>query len=182
MPKKSYVKTNVPQEIKTAFALKAKELGHSEASLLLFLVETLLKANPVDVEVPAPTETKDESVRVWLNGRMKGELRKRAGEQGMKRLSPYVEVMLRTHLSQKPYFTERELEVLRQSNHELTAIGRNVNQIAKALNSSLDNVHLLKAADVVQVGEQVKRVREEVRALIRANLSAWGVEHGTETY
>lgn len=48
--------------------------------------------------------------------------------------------------------------MLRQSNSELTAIGRNINaigrninQIARALNTSLDNVHMAQAAELGQV-------------------------------
>lgn len=175
-----YLKTDVSQETKDLFAAKARELDKSERGLLRLLVETFLGQNPVAEEVPAPTGIKDDFFGMRLGGSLKKELQNRAKEHHMK-AGPYVEGLLRSHLSKKPFFTEIEMEVLRQSNNELTAIGRNINQIARALNASLDNAHLLKASEIKELAEQVKNNRNAVRSLMKANLAAWGVEHGTET-
>jgi len=181
VPKKPYLKSDVTQEMKDQFAAKARELGRTEAGLLRLLIETFLKTNPVEVEIPAPTETKDNYLPVRLSSATKGALLKRASEHRMK-TGPYVLALLRAHLSQKPSFTEIELEVLRQTNNELTAIGRNVNQIARALNISIDNVHLVKANEMESVARKVKECRDYVRNLIRANLASWGIERDKEKY
>lgn len=181
MPKKPYLKSDVAQEVKDQFAAKARELGRTEAGLLRLLIETFMKTNPVEVEIPTPTETKDNYLPVRLSSAAKGALLKKASEHRMK-AGPYVLALLRAHLSQKPFFTEIELEVLRQTNNELTAIGRNVNQIARALNISIDNAHLVKANEMESVAGKVKECRNYVRNLIRANLAAWGIERGKEKY
>lgn len=175
------IKAWVSSDTKTAFQKAATRHGTSESRLLSHILDAFLKNNQIDVELKTPTEIKNNKMDFRISTCMKAELRKRAGEQGMKS-GPYAVVLLRAHLSRKPYFTEHELEVLRQCNNELTAIGRNINQIARALNTSLDNVHMAQAAELGQVAALVKANRDYVRNLIRANLSAWGIERVKEKY
>jgi len=169
------IKSRVSVQTKDAFKAKALESGYTEASLQRLLIEGFLKQNPIETKIPAATEKKDDFIWLALNARMKAELRQRAAAERMS-LSSYVVSLLRAHLSQKANFTESELEVLRQSNNELTAIGRNINQIARALNTSLDNSHLVKVAEIKEVLNVVRVHQVHVRDLISANLFGWGVQ------
>ncbi len=179
---KPNIRTWVDSDTKTAFRAAATIQGTSEAHLLRLLIDTLLKNNPDDAasSIP-PTETKDDRFSFRLSAKLKGDLARRAKEQGASPGS-YVVALCRAHLSHKPYFTEHELEVLRRSNNELTAIGRNINQIAKALNRSLDNADMARSTELEQLATVVKGHRDYVRGLIRANLSSWGIERGEENY
>jgi len=178
---KPNIRAQLDSASKAAFRMAATKQGTSETRLLQLLIGAFLRSNPGDGTPPAPSEIKNDRFTFRLSARMKDDLTRRAQEQGM---SPgaYLTAMSRAHLSKKAYFTERELEVLRQSNNELTAIGRNINQIARALNRSIDNAHLTKSKELQQVVSLVKANRDLVRNLMIANLSGWGVEHGKEQY
>lgn len=175
------IRTWVDGDTKTAFRAAATKQGTSESRLLQLLIGTFLRRYPHDGTSTAPTETKDDRFSFRLSAKLKDDLAHRAKEQGASPGS-YLVALCRVHLSQKPYFTERELEVLRQSNSELTAIGRNINQIARALNRSLDNADMARSTELEQIVTLVKGHRDYVRGLIRANLSSWGTEREEEKY
>lgn len=168
-------------ESKSLFVAKAKEMSYTESGLLGLIVRSFLGRNHPEQVKPAPTETKDKRLGIFLTAAMKAEVEQRAREAGMS-VSSYGNGLLMAHLKQKPYFTAIELDVLRQSNNELTAIGRNINQIARALNTSIDNTHLINVGELEGLAYLVKENRNYVRSLMRANLSSWGIEHGTESY
>lgn len=176
------IRTWVDDDTKTAFRAAAAKHGTSESRLLQLLIETLLKNNSDGggSSIP-PTEIKDDRFSFRLSAKLKGDLAHRAKEQGASPGS-YLVALCRAHLSQEPYLTERELEVLRQSNSELTAIGRNINQIAKALNRSLDNADMARSTELERVAALIKSHRDYVRSLLRANLSSWGIVREKEKY
>jgi hypothetical protein len=71
-----------------------------------------------------------------------------------------------------------ELAVLKRSVAEIGAIGRNINQIARAVNqqqwpSGPDPAALSEMSRVLTV------MRAQIKALINANLSSWDSGHGT---
>ena len=93
-------------------------------------------------------------------------------------LSRYVAALVQTHLRRSPVMTANELQVLAESNRELIATGRNLNQIAYALNAALrregvipfDNLN----PEVINlVRAEVLENRRLIRALTRASLNAW---------
>lgn len=176
---KSVIKTRVDIETKFAFQAVAVRQGTSEARLLQLLVSTFLRSNSLEGESVAPTELKNERFSFRLHAKLKQDLSKRAAKQGMSP-SSYVVAMIRAHLSQKPYFTQPELVALVQSRYELSATGRNLNQIARALNTSLDNADLARAAEIEQVRHDVMKFREVVDALVLANVAGWGIQRTKE--
>lgn len=178
---KPYLKTHLDETLKDAFTKKAKELGHTEASFLRFIIEKVLQANTQEMELPTATERKDAAIEICITPLMKAELASRAKQQGMK-TSAYVRAMMRAHLSQNAYFTEKELIALESLIYQLSALGRNVNQIARALNTSLDQAHKVDVREIERAVTVVKDVRDQVGQLIRANLAEWGIKRSKEKY
>lgn len=178
---KFHIRAWVDRETKTAFRAAATQQGTSESRLFQLLIGAFLKSNPPNSKLIATTETKDDKLSLRLSAKLKGELTYRAKAQGMSP-SAYWVALARAHVSQEAFFTERELEVLRRSNTELTALGRNINQIAKALNTSLANSDMARAKELELVAALVKDNRDYVRGLIRANLAAWGISIEIEQY
>lgn len=81
---------------------------------------------------------------------------------------------IRAGLTHEPQFGMAEIEVLGESNYQLLAIGRNLNQVAKAMNEGQrDSVTM----------ESIERLRaiidahtEKVSVAIRASLERWKIE------
>ena len=66
-----------------------------------------------------------------------------------------------------------ELKVVGESNHQLRAIGRNLNQIAFAMNRGGHGDDL--PAAVVSLATTLNEHTEKVSAVIRSNLERWRV-------
>ncbi|AOJ91796.1 hypothetical protein WK22_02125 [Burkholderia multivorans] len=92
----------------------------------------------------------------------------------------YLAYLFDVHLSGQPRLTEEELQALREATAQLSAVGRNVNQIARALNTSLDEAHQARALNFEHLERLIDLERERVKAAIRANLKSWGVSDGEQ--
>lgn len=98
--------------------------------------------------------------------------KKRAESKAMS-TNRWVVALLQTHLTEKPVATDYEIAILRESNRELAAIGRNLNQIAKALNESFHETDRVKSRLLADLGAEIKVNHRATRNLIKASLQAW---------
>jgi len=81
---------------------------------------------------------------------------------------------IRAGLTREPQFGMKEIDALGESNYQLLAIGRNLNQVAKAMNEG--------RRDSVTI-ESIERLRgiidahtDKVSGAIRASLERWNIE------
>jgi hypothetical protein len=84
----------------------------------------------------------------------------------------YVSLLVRSHLRGVPPLPKEELLALRHSIAELKAVGRNLNQMAKALNQDLRAI----APGRQEVNAMLKvaeGLRDHFKALLKANQKSW---------
>ncbi|MGZ9709374.1 plasmid mobilization relaxosome protein MobC [Glaciimonas sp. GNP009] len=180
---KPLLKTRVTDEIKVAFLAQAQAQGLSEARLLEVIVSAFLQRNPPAFAAADSSQSeklggvKSEDVRVRLSLFEYHELARLADIRHWKR-GTYLAHLLRVHLTGQPRFSENEMLALREATTQLSAMGRNVNQIARALNTSLDEAHLALAVPFEEMKALIDQERSSVKDLIRANLKSWGVTNG----
>ena len=171
------LKARVEPAIKTAFEARAaaKNLRPSELLRSLVMAELGLQVDMAGVtDSPTPKSVKTEQATVRLPAFLMAGVRNRATAKGMGQ-GRWIAALVQAHLSQVPVMTEKEILALRAMNRELAAIGRNVNQIAKALNSAvngiergqvgLDGLNKLPAAITVS--------RKVISGLIRKSQQSW---------
>lgn len=81
---------------------------------------------------------------------------------------------IRAGLTKEPQFSMDEIDALGESNYQLLAIGRNLNQVAKALNEgrrdsvTIESIYQLRGV----IGTHTKKVSDA----IRASLERWNIE------
>lgn len=125
-------------------------------------------------QAPVPGATRRTTLR--LPGFLLDELRVRADSNGM-RPSWWLAGLIQSHLTGVPVLTTAELFGLREAARELSAIGRNLNQITRAVNEmALLSPHLRPALDVSvlqEISPRVDAVRGEIRKLVRASMRVW---------
>lgn len=97
-----------------------------------------------------------------------------AGEQGF---SPtkWVVALVRAHLTKQSQFGQSELERLAQSNQQLLALGRNLNQIAKALNSSPQHAGSVPVELLTALRTTIHTHTQTVSMIMRANVERWSI-------
>jgi transposase len=104
-------------------------------------------------------------------------VRERARARGLP-TSTYISYLVRSHLRAQAPLPNLELAALKRSVAEIGAIGRNINQIARAVNQQ----QWPSGPDVAVLSEMTRVLtvtRAQIKALINANLSSWDSGHGT---
>jgi hypothetical protein len=99
----------------------------------------------------------------------------RAEARGM-RPATYASVLLRSHLRQLTPLPKDELLALKRSIAELGSIGRNINQIAKAVSGGGEVPGSLRGEFWAML-KICSALRDNIKALLSANLASWAAGH-----
>ena len=90
-------------------------------------------------------------------------------------ISSWIASLVQSQVAATPVLTADELEIVDASNRELAAVGRNINQIARALNEAHFQVERVRLDRLAYLAEKIEDVRQAISTLVRASRNAWGV-------
>ena len=183
-----FIKARLSMELKERARLLAERQLLSESAWLKNLVVRELQntggrstglaevANSTSLGIgshPRKASSDRRSGRVYVRLRRDDEqlLQARAVARGM-RPATYVSALTRAHLRRITPLPKDELLALRRSIGELAAIGRNLNQIARAAN---DGGRLPGSAreDFRAMLKVCEALRDSTKTLLKANLASW---------
>jgi hypothetical protein len=99
----------------------------------------------------------------------------RAEARGM-RPATYASVLLRSHLRQLTPLPKDELLALKRSIAELGSIGRNINQIARAVSGGGEVPGSLRG-EFLGMLKICSALRDNIKTLLSANLASWAAGH-----
>jgi hypothetical protein len=177
MSESTQLKTWVTRETKERFAAVARHQGISDSALLKRLVELMLQtASAGEIVLAVPSRPlRDSRLTVRLRPEDIMMLRERAAARGMP-AATYVSVLTRAHLRSLSPLPKEELLALRRTISELGAIGRNLNQIARATNQG-ERMTGPGREDVKVMLKVCEGLRDHVKALLLANVKSWERGH-----
>ncbi len=169
----SLIAARVPSVIKERFSFVAQRHGVSESVLLRRLIEDALltAGESVTLEAKASIVQPPEKISVRLRPDDFRLLRERA-ELRKIRPATYVALFVRAHLRNLSPLPTEELVALKRSIAEVGAIGRHLNQIARAMNRGEQRVDF----EIVYLQGLMKvlaGLRDHTKALITANALSW---------
>jgi hypothetical protein len=164
---------------KERFSVLARHEGLSDSAMLKRLVDLMLQTASAG-QVAANERDRDEGlpanrVSVRLRPDDVRLLQERATARGM-RPATYLSVQARAHLRHLAPLPRDELLALKRTVSELSAIGRNLNQISRAANRG-DRVAGLDRQGVGATLKVCGALRDHVRGLLAANLRSWEQGH-----
>lgn len=168
----THLATWVTPETKQRFGALARMQELSESALLKRLVVlTLQSTNLVGLDLqPRRRTARDTRLCVRLRPDDQRLLRERAAARSMAPAT-YVSVLVRAHLHDLAPLPKEELLALKRSVAELGAIGRNLNQLAKAANAG---GRIVPGRDDLRAMLKVcEGLRDHVKSLIKSNVSSW---------
>ena len=116
-----------------------------------------------------------EKLTIRLPAFLREAAKQRAVSSGMT-TSRWIAALVQSNLLRQPVMTDSELEALRRTNYELSAVGRNVNQMAKALNQARHETDRAKLDTLTVMADTIGRTRETIRALVRASRNVWNAD------
>jgi predicted DNA binding CopG/RHH family protein len=173
----------VTPEMKTLLRVLAEREQITESALVRQLLEVMLRMSAKEGFPKLDTLEKvsrDARLSVRLAPEDRILLSDRAIARGMPSAT-YVSVLVRSHLRNLAPLPKEELLALKRSVAELGAIGRNLNQIARAANQGGkptgpgrdDFRAMLRVAE---------GLRDHVKELLRANQISWERGHAETTH
>lgn len=110
---------------------------------------------------------------ITLPAFLQRELKRNAKLKKMK-VGPYIAAMLQSQLTGEPVFSHNELRALESSLRELNALGRNLNQVTRALNDRYTETDRLKLNQLKAIEIVLNDIKEQLRRLKRRSLMEWG--------
>ena len=172
------IAARVTADTKQRFAALAHQQGVSESTLIKRYVDAALSsARALPTRVPGPAEPVGRDVRVCV--RLQADdmllLRERSAAREMP-TSTYVSFLLRAHLRALTPLPEAELAAFKRAVAEVGALGRNINQIARAVNRG-EAPTGPRLGELQSILRALDGLREHLKALIRANLTSWSQGH-----
>ena len=87
--------------------------------------------------------------------------------------SRWVRALVRSHLTREPELGNQELEGLIQSTTQLRYLGRNLNQVAKGLNSTPHERLVFKVELIERLESAIETHTKVVSRLLAANIERW---------
>lgn len=91
------------------------------------------------------------------------------------RVTKWIVALIRARLIGQPQFGQAELAALARSNQQLLAIGRNLNQIAKALNTSPQDRKSFRVYLITELSRRIQDHTKLVSNVMRSNLERWSI-------
>lgn len=175
------LKTLVEPGTKVRFRSMAKARGLSESELLRAVILAVTgEDNGPDQPIEPDAEKADTSrMTVRMPRFLMEGTKSRAKSKGMAP-SRWVTALVQSHLTRQPVMCDDELTGLLASNRELAAIGRNLNQIARALNEAFHETERMKLEKLAELRQVITENRLAVRALVRASQNAWEADDGAD--
>lgn len=86
----------------------------------------------------------------------------------------WILALVRARLTRTAQLGQRELELLDKSNMRLLAIGRNLNQIAKALNTNPGDRSVYRIDDIEALDAVIRQHTQLVGGVMASNIDRWG--------
>jgi hypothetical protein len=172
------IAARVTPETKAHFRALADRQQLTESALLKRLITlTIQSFSGVGGDALKHSRRRSLGRRVCI--RLRAEDQVLLGERSAARqmaAATYAGVLVRAHLRSLPPLPRHELQELKRLVAELGAIGRNINQIARAAHQG-GRVAAPGRDDLRQILRVCEGLRDHVKALIKANTRSWESGH-----
>lgn len=164
-------KANLSDQEKAALVAFCKAQGITEAELIRRLLRKILGNFSEDQEPIKKRGSQNFTLR--LDGEEIHEIEARAKSEGFSFRTAWATAVIRQALKAVPALTKADAIALRESNRELAAIGRNLNQIARVVNIELENIHSIDARIFPELKKLINNHTETVASYVEASANRW---------
>lgn len=170
------LKFRIEQHNRDRFHAKALSLGLKPSELLRNMVLAVIDEE-ADKHLVIPDSDNAEPVKITLSlpAFLIHAAKRRAKGRGMV-LSRWLSSLVQSNLTGQPVMSTAELQALKTSNRELAAVGRNINQIAKALNQAFYETEKVRIDTLAELAAVIDANSKAIWALVRASQNAWEAE------
>jgi predicted transcriptional regulator len=172
------IQCRVSSETKKKLQELAQQQQLTESALIKRLIDVMVQCGgEASAKVSKPVEAVTRGMRIYVRLRPEDHLllRERALARGMA-AATYASLSLRAHLRNLAPLPKDELTALLRTMTELRAVGRNLNQIARAANQG-SRANGPSREDLFAVLRACEGLRVHTKALLQKNTQSWEVGH-----
>ena len=101
------------------------------------------------------------------------EIEERASKEGFENRSQWGRTLILNKIDNHPTFTIEEIKAITEANRQLSAIGRNLNQIAKALNIDPNHASSPREELLVSLSKTISKQQGKIMSLLDQSLNRW---------
>ncbi len=128
-------------------------------------------------QTPEPERGKSTRLYLYLTPSEWKAVDARAKADGFAHPTQWTLALIRARLTDQPQFGADEIAELRESNHQLLAIGRNLNQIAHGMNLGEGRwTAIYDGEEIRNLAKAVKRHVQKVGEVLRASIARWRLD------
>lgn len=143
---------------------------------MLLLLDRATSTSTAPTGVAAEPEAAEIArITVRLPAFLKRAVVQRAKAAGMS-MGRWVSCLVQSNLMRAPVLTDTELAAVTASRRELAAVGRNINQIARALNDAPHEIVRIRLEKLAELAAVLNETRASISALVRSSNGVWAVE------
>ncbi|MBM7073486.1 plasmid mobilization relaxosome protein MobC [Shewanella sp. 202IG2-18] len=146
--------------------------GMSESEMLRMLIN---RVAPEASNTDNFRENRNNKITIRLSNENHKKLSYRAKSEGYLSETSWVNASVMANLYREPILTKEEMGVLRDSNRQLAAIGRNLNQIARVLNIEFRESDKITKVMIEGLTEQINLHKHKVYKLLHQNRHRWNI-------
>lgn len=158
----------VTSEEKKKIQFFCKEHGITESEFFGLLIHRALSSVSDEVPITLPDDVKNKKITIRLDERTFMQVESHAQEEGFSNRTSWLRNLLVAKINSEPMLSVTEVAALRESNRELSAIGRNLNQIARAINIEFRESDKLRHEYLVMLNQVIEEHKEQVANVINA--------------
>ncbi len=114
-------------------------------------------------------------ITIRLTSNNLAEITKQAKLEGYLNQSNWVPAAVLSNIHRDPVLTDNETQALRESNRQLAAIGRNLNQIAKILNIEFRESDKITKEMIQLLEDKLIQHKQKVNTLLTKNCQRWSI-------
>ncbi|EJT4224696.1 MULTISPECIES: plasmid mobilization protein [Vibrio harveyi group] len=168
-------KAQLTEQEKAAWKQFCDDNGTTESKMIRMMIGKVAPG-VLESETDFQKQPKTNQVNIRLSTSDQQKLTKKAQLEGYPNRTKWTTAVVLRALHQEPVLSESEIAALRESNRELAAIGRNLNQIARTLNIEFREGDRLKLEAVEALTARIEQHKDSVATLINKNMNRWNDE------
>ncbi|GAW87315.1 conserved hypothetical protein [Bathymodiolus platifrons methanotrophic gill symbiont] len=116
---------------------------------------------------------KEGIISMRFNSKDVEEIEKRAKKEGFENRSQWGRALILNKIDNHPTFTIEEIKAIVESNRQLSAIGRNLNQITRALNIDATNSNSPSEELLISLSKTIDNQQGKIMSLLDQSLNRW---------
>ena len=171
---KHVVKTRLNDEEKENWLLYCQSSGIIQSDMLRMLIN---RSSPIAKLAVPFNETKTNKVTVRFSEHTIKMVQEQARYEGYINQSHWIRATIISKLNNTPVLSSSETDALQQSNRQLAAIGRNLNQIARVLNIDFRHSDKLTREMIERLKLTIDKHTSKVDQLVAKSSKRFGADN-----